>query len=191
LPAGPYREPLASLARATAVVVTRKSASQGDVDAALAAVARAARDVPAAVARLSLDALHVWCGGAADRASTEALDGERVLAVAAVGEPRAFFAQLRALGAVVDEAPFPDHHAFDAADVDALARRAETADRVVCTLKDAVKLGPRWPRLGPPLWYVSQRVTIERGADVLHSLVARLLHARANRTDTAGHGRPF
>ena len=61
--------------------------------------------------------------------------------------PSRSFAQLRSLGAVVTPMALPDHHAFTA------ARRAESArddvsgfECVVCTLKDAVKLGPLWPR---------------------------------------------
>ena len=48
----------------------------------------------------------------------------------------------------------------------------------MCTLKDAVKLGPLWPRGGPTLWYVSQRVTVERGERVLEDSLGRLLAAR-------------
>ena len=55
---------------------------------------------------------------------------------------------------------------------------AEGLDGVVCTLKDAVKLGPLWPRVAPPLWYVSQTVVVERGAPALDRALARVLEAR-------------
>jgi tetraacyldisaccharide 4'-kinase len=45
----------------------------------------------------------------------------------------------------------------------------------VCTLKDAVKLGPLWPRNAPPLWYLSQAVVVERGAAPLHEALRRLV----------------
>jgi tetraacyldisaccharide 4'-kinase len=44
--------------------------------------------------------------------------GERVHAVAGIGNPQRFFAQLRAAGIEVLEHPFPDHHPFSAAELD-------------------------------------------------------------------------
>ena len=63
-----------------------------------------------------------------------------------------------------------------------LARRGRAADLVVCTLKDAVKLGPLWPREAAPLWYVSQRVTIERGWEELDRVLEAVLAARPRDT---------
>jgi tetraacyldisaccharide 4'-kinase len=122
--------------------------------------------------------------------SVSALAGERVLAIAAIGAPEAFVTQLAMAGARVDAALYPDHHPFVRNDVAVLARRAQTVDRVVCTLKDAVKLGPLWPPFAPTLWYVSQRVDVERGAEALDALIARLLAARTHHTETTGFGRP-
>jgi tetraacyldisaccharide 4'-kinase len=85
----------------------------------------------------------------------------------------------------VEAAAFPDHHAYAESDVARLLRRAGRVDRVVCTLKDAVKLGPRWPRHAPALWYVSQRVTVERGESVLEDLLGRLLTARSRAASPA------
>jgi tetraacyldisaccharide 4'-kinase len=90
-----------------------------------------------------------------------------------VGDPDAFAAQLASAGARVSLARYADHHAYSPADAAALAGRAARAGRgeraawVVTTLKDAVKLGPLWPRDAVPLWYVSQGVTVERGAEAL------------------------
>jgi len=61
-----------------------------------------------------------------------------------------FFAQLRALGARVEERRFADHHAFDANDVRALAEAADRREGLVCTLKDAVKLTPLWTPAAAP-----------------------------------------
>ena len=192
LPAGPYREPLSSLGRAAAVIVTRKSAPREEASDVAERVRRS-RNVPTAVVALALDALCAWspAGGSRAEHALGALTGERVLAVAAVGDNEAFFAQLAAAGADVERAPFADHHAYSPEDVAALARRAARVSRVVCTLKDAVKLGPLWPDPGPTLWYVSQRVIVEDGGDVLDRILARLLDARAHFTDTTGTRRPL
>jgi tetraacyldisaccharide 4'-kinase len=125
-----------------------------------------------AIAHLEPDALMRW--GGAGREELGALAGRVVLAVAAIGDPRAFEAQLRAASARVALRAFSDHHAFSAADASVLAREAEGADFAVCTLKDAVKLAPLWPPSAPPLWYLSQRVSMEFGAEALENLAQRL-----------------
>ncbi|HEY0970192.1 MAG TPA: tetraacyldisaccharide 4'-kinase [Gemmatimonadales bacterium] len=179
LPTGPWRESLVAMRRASIAVVTRKAASDGDVDDAVAAIRRAAPAVPVAIARLDPGELHAAAptvdGG---RRSLGSVGGRRVLLVSAIGDPAALVRQLERAGALVEPATFPDHHAFDASDVARLVQRASTVDVVICTLKDAVKLEARWPRPGPPLWYVSQSVTFERGEDDLDRVLRGLLPHR-------------
>lgn len=178
LPAGPYRELPTALRRATLVVVTRKSA---DASAA-AEVARAiATFTSAPVVRvgLELEALH-RVGVPAERRSLESLQGVPVIAVAGVGAPRRFAEQLETVGAAVDLVSFPDHHRFTHHDVGAILRRSPAAASIVCTLKDAVKLAPLWPRASPPLWYVSQRLTVDAGAAAYGAAIQQLLDARSH-----------
>lgn len=180
LPAGPYREPPSALRRAHAVVVTRKRASVGEAEAMAEAMAeRWAKWNPSCVVAIALlaPAELVRVGGT-DRLPVGVLRTARVLAISAIGQPSAFEGQLADLGAFVTAAAFADHHAFTDADVSSLAALAAGADRVVCTLKDAVKLEGRWPREGPALWYLSQAVTIERGAQELDHLLARSMTVR-------------
>jgi len=179
LPAGPWREPLTSLARASLIVVTRKSASPVRARELLAQARRFAPDVGRAIVHLSADRLVAWISG--ETLDVSALRGKTVLAVAAIGDPRSFASQLAEKGAQVQLAAERDHHAWSAADAARLARRAMRVDMVVCTLKDAVKLGPVWPREAPPLWYLSQRVVVESGADQLDRILAAL--AVPNPTD--------
>ena len=177
LPAGPWREPLRALRRASLVVVTRKAATPARAEEALRAALAAAPGVPSAVVHLAPgDLQRVTPGGDATSLPLDALAGARVLAVSAVGDAAAFHAQLVAAGAVLDPPPaaYPDHHPFSSADAERLARDGERAQLVVCTLKDAVKLAPLWPRAGAPLWYVSQRVVLERGRESMDRLLARV-----------------
>jgi tetraacyldisaccharide 4'-kinase len=102
-----------------------------------------------------------------------------VLAVSAVGDPRAFEWQLAALGAEVVPRSYPDHHAFTDDDAVSIADAARRAAIVVCTLKDFVKLVSRWPRQGPSLWYVSQRPGVEEGRDAIDAMIAAVLRARS------------
>lgn len=173
LPAGPFREPLSALRRASLVIVTRKAASTDRAAEVALHLTQAAGNVPLAVAHLAPGRLCAWAGGASD--SLDALRGQRVLAVSGVGAPDAFLAQLRLAGAQVQAATFDDHHAFTPHDVRTLAARAAASDRVICTLKDAVKLGPSWPAAEATLWYLSQSVVIETGAASVEAVLHRLV----------------
>ena len=66
---------------------------------------------------------------------------------------------------------------------------AESFDCIICTLKDAVKLAPRWPREGPPLWYVSLRCRIEAGHAAVSAMLDRVLAARSSHIPVAPAGR--
>lgn len=172
LPAGPWREPLASLARASLIVVTRKGASPVRARELLMHVRRFAPQAGGAIIHLAATRLVAWASG--DELAASELRDKRVLAIAAIGDPHAFAAQIAEAGARVDLAAARDHHAWSAADAAVLVRRAATVDIVLCTLKDAVKLGPVWPREAPPLWYLSQRVAVESGAAELDRLLSAL-----------------
>jgi tetraacyldisaccharide 4'-kinase len=197
LPAGPWREPLRALRRASLVIVTRKARTCADAEAVREALLRVAPAIPIAVGHLALCELRsVGDVPEGDRSDPRVaslrdtpvdvpsslpiatLAGERVLAISAVGDAGAFAAQLGAAGATVQAAPFPDHHRFTRAEAEELAREASAGDRAVCTLKDAVKLAPLWPREAPPLWYVSQQLSIDLGRGAIDALLDALLAAR-------------
>jgi tetraacyldisaccharide 4'-kinase len=184
LPAGPLREPLDALTRADVLVVTRKSAARETADEIGDRLGARFPKLGVAVCHLALDALVDARTG--ERRPLHWLADKRIVAAAAVGEPGAFFAQLRSAGARLDERPFRDHHAFDAADVAELAAAADRREGLVCTLKDAVKLAPLWPPVAAPLWYVSQIAVIERGDAVLDRALEAVLAARQAVTSTAG-----
>ncbi len=180
LPAGPFREPLTALRRAHLVIVTRKAASSGRAAEVAQQLTRASGGVPLAVVHLAPGRLSAWTGGASE--SIETLRGQRVLAVSGIGAPDAFLAQLGAAGAQVQDASFGDHHAYTARDVERLLSRASRMDRVVCTLKDAVKLGPQWPAHAPRLWYLSQSVVVETGLESVEAVLDRLMSPAASPT---------
>jgi tetraacyldisaccharide 4'-kinase len=173
LPAGPYREPLSAIRRASLVVITRKSASDAKVEAAGNGIREAAPDLPTAVITLSPSEI-VSTGGSEARLPVSALAGKSVTAVAAIGNPDAFFRQLEACGARVTRLAFPDHHSFSPADISAILRASEGGNYVLCTLKDAVKLEPLWPAGKSPLWYVSLAVNVEHGGAVIDEMLERL-----------------
>jgi tetraacyldisaccharide 4'-kinase len=178
LPAGPFRELPPALARASHAFVTRKAADAATAERVASIAARFVPGARIAILALVPDALHAWSGDEA--LPLDVLGGARVLAISAIGDPRAFRRQLESLGASVVEAAFPDHHAFTSHEAETLARRAEGYDLVVCTLKDAVKLGPLWPRVAPACRYLSQGVRAERGREAVDHLLDAALTARAS-----------
>ena len=185
LPAGPLREPVSALRRAQLLIVTRKSASLAEADAVVAQLSSFAPAIPTAVCRLAPTGFVSVADGS--RFPLERVRGVRVLAVAAIGDPDAFFAQLRTLGtSALREIALADHHRYTTHDVDRLIAQSARYDAVVCTLKDAVKLAPLWPHVALPLWYVSQQAEIERGGRALDASLAEILSARASISSTAG-----
>ncbi len=134
LPAGSRREPVASLRRARAALVV------GDADAAWPAlppgVARfRGRLDPESVVRAEAGVWH--------EEAVSTLAGAAVVAVAGVARPDRFLATLERCGVrLAGRLVFPDHHAYEARDVAAIARAAG-AGTLVTTEKDLVKLAGR------------------------------------------------
>lgn len=176
LPSGPWRETPSALSRASFVMITRKAADGPQAEFLMGRLAPLTRTGLGAVAALELGDLSNLVTGEARPLS--GIHGTRVLAAAGIGDPAALAAQLRDRGAHVELRSFPDHYAYRATDIDKLAHDALAFDYMVCTLKDAVKLGSRWPRAAPPLWYVSLRCRIEVGVAEVTAMLDRVLVAR-------------
>ena len=69
------------------------------------------------------------------------LQGQQVAAFCGIGNPKGFRHSLDTLGCeVVCWQEFPDHHDYDAADIDLLSKWSASAGVAVCTRKDLVKL---------------------------------------------------
>ena len=188
LPAGPWREPIRSLDRATLLLITRRAASRESARALLARLAPCTSTATGAVVALMPGPIMDFRTGA--ELPLEGLRGERVLVVAGVGDPRSLADQIRQAGARVALLPFPDHHRYSPGDVSRIRSAATAHDRTICTLKDAVKLAPVWPRQAEPLWYVSLRCVVEDGEAAVSALLDRLMAARLS-TTLAGARRPL
>jgi tetraacyldisaccharide 4'-kinase len=165
LPRGLLREPPVGLRRAGAVVLTRCDQVGGAERGRLRdEVARLNPRVPVA------ETVHkpVDLNNGATSAALTRLRGRPVSAFCGLGNPEAFRRTLCDLGAdVVAFRPFPDHHAYNRADVDDLrawARRQAADGVVVTTQKDLVKL--RLDDLGGrELWALRIRLHVEVGKD--------------------------
>jgi tetraacyldisaccharide 4'-kinase len=179
LPAGPWREPLAALRRAHLVGITRKAVRREVAEQLASVIARKFPALPVVQFALLADELVAWRNEA--RRPTQVLAQARVLLIAGVGDGMAFVRQIESTGAHVTPVMFRDHARYSVLDAEQLAARAVAHEITLCTLKDAVKLGPLWPRQAPELWYVSQRLEVERGAEVLQRMLARVLDLTSSR----------
>ncbi|HEY0173543.1 MAG TPA: tetraacyldisaccharide 4'-kinase [Pyrinomonadaceae bacterium] len=152
LPRGRLREPASGLARADCVVITRAELAE-DIEALRAEVTRLSGG-RAAVLTSRVRTRGLMPLGEFGRAEHEVAArrtsghsgvaaGEPVAAFCAVGNPRAFFEHLRREGFGLSYTrAFADHHAYTAADAEAVSREAagSGARALLTTAKDAVKL---------------------------------------------------
>ena len=176
LPAGPWREPMRAIQRATLIVVTRKAAPVATADAVNAALAEVAPRVPRTTLHLAFRELAEV--GGQRRLELDVLAGRDVRVLAAIGDPRALIRQLESFGARVSADVYPDHHHFESQEIERFAQSVPADGLAICTLKDAVKLSGRWPRAAPTLWYVSQHVIVERGVGGVDRILDDLARAR-------------
>ena len=173
LPRGRLREPLSALARADAIVITRKVATREQA----CALGRLAMDqAPKAVVGQIHLREDVWTeleeepgGETCDRPPAGDL-----LAVSSIAEPAGFHEMVRSgASGVVECMAFPDHHPFSSHDVRRIAERAGTRP-VVTTEKDAVKLKTFSQRL-PRTYVLRLRVAWDFGQDAVMELIVRAL----------------
>jgi len=146
LPAGPLREPLARLDKVDFRVCNGGKPDHGEVAMTLAGEIAIALAEP-----------H-------QQRPLRGFTGQRVHAVAGIGNPARFFTQLRQSGIEVIEHPFADHHPFKVRDLD-------FGDDlpVLMTAKDAVKCRAF---AQPSHWFVPVRAELEAG--FFDALAARL-----------------
>lgn len=151
LPVGWWREPLSSLARASAVVLTHsESASAENLDRLVHRVRAIVPRLPQAVCR------HVWTGfdgvpAAGAENPLAWLRKSRVVVCCGIGNPDAFVRSVSRRAEVAGTMLLADHDPFTEStigDLISLATR-ERADAIVVTNKDWAKLrrvkAERWP----------------------------------------------
>jgi len=182
LPRGLLREPLSALGRADAYVLTGQAAA--------ALKPKLSRRFPGKavfIARHLPEQLRPLGGGEAlrpealrpDERSPEDLRGAAVAAFCGLGAPQRFRRTLTSLGADLRAFhPFPDHHAFSAAELAELAREAASLSAMlVTTEKDAVRCegligGGLSANLLAQVWALGVRLSVDDEAG-LRALVLR------------------
>ena len=161
LPAGPLREPSTRAAQANLVVVNGRP-EHGSI-----ARLRMPHDLQPMQMSLFHGQVLPVAGARADR-TLESFRGQRVHAVAGIGNPWRFFADLRGRGLDIVEHAFADHHPFTAADLD-----FGDAQPVLMTEKDAVKCRAF---ADARAWYVpvTARFSDAHAADMIEKITATM-----------------
>jgi len=155
LPSGRLREPIASLARADAVVLTNNTPENG-LGLRNQLVWRVRRDI---VPPETQEPCFAFCG---------------------IARPDNFFTQLRSAQVVLaDTRSFRDHHRYDDNDVRELQRlrRQAGAQAFVTTEKDAVNLGTNLQAL-QPIHVVPVRMKLEDADAALDAMLATIAERR-------------
>jgi len=143
LPAGRQREPLSALRRAQIMVLTRANSTNAKPLEDLVLKVHPA----AQVFRSSMELIGWTDALSGEVVSIEDIRAQKVAAFCAIGNPRAFFADLRRWGfSVVGEDAFPDHHVYTGEEIQKLAARARknAVAALLTTQKDAVKFSRDW-----------------------------------------------
>ena len=168
LPRGRLREPLSALGRAQGILVTR-SDQAGNVAGLRHVIGKIATPLPIGLAVYRPSRLVDLVSKRERR--IEELRGRRVLAMSAIGNPRAFERTLNGTGAqLVGCLAFPDHHAFTVEDVGRMFReaRALSADWIVTTEKDAIRLDA-WPPSSVPCLALGVHLEVIEGGAALEA----------------------
>ncbi len=177
LPAGRQREPFSSLKRAQIVVITRSDAAQSTAlrDRVLKVNPSAKIFLCQTVVQGWLDA---WTGEAVHH---EKLRTQKVAAFCGIGNPRAFFSDLRRWGfSVAQETAFPDHHLYTGAEIDGVVddARKNGAVALLTTQKDAVKFSRDWtPQL--PILSCQIEVQISDAGEFERTVLSYISKARS------------
>ncbi len=148
LPSGWLREPVTSLRRAHAVIVTHaEAAGRGAADRILRRVHEIAPGLVTGICSHEWAWLHVRHSNSDRREETSWLTGRRVVACCAVGNPHAFFARASRECVLADTIELPDHDPYRPRTVRRIveAVRRARAEVLLVTRKDAVKLTPTLP----------------------------------------------
>ncbi len=137
LPLGSLRESFGALARAQIVVLTRPEASEIRRRFLLEQVAKYAPNAKVFELKAELDGFKRLSNQ--ERVNPAALHGKKLSAFCALGNPGQFYSSLeRAKLQTISSISYPDHHRYIPSDLETLA--AEN-DFLICTAKDAIKLG--------------------------------------------------
>ena len=183
LPAGPFREPLTSMYRAHALVLSKRTGIQ-EHSPSLFFARNTQHATPVFHADLVPTALiQASPQGQWLEQPLSILTGKRVMAVTAIANPQPFYSAIQERGAeLVQVVEFPDHHSYTHSEWQKLVQQSSSVDALLTTEKDLVKLEHFTPTINRLL---ALRVDLQLElAEAFLSAVEQRLHLQnVDRTD--------
>lgn len=143
LPAGPFREPLTSIDRAHAIVLSKRTEDQEQALASLLSrnTQHATRQPPVFHADLVPTAIIQVVQGAWRELPLSTLAGKQLLVFTGIANPSPFYQTVQQLGAELAQVvEFPDHHSYTHTQWQKLVHDSRAYDGLLTTEKDLVKL---------------------------------------------------
>jgi len=177
LPAGLLREPVNSVKRADAVIITRTDQTDSDL------LERIEKKLLSANRSLviahSVHKPRCIITAAGNELQPEQLRGKQVFAFCAVGNPESFFNTIRSGGAeIIETGIYNDHYSYSKDDIDVLESRALAANTslILGTEKDFSKIEPEWLKGSKvDFAYLTVGIEIIKGAEKITELIEKAL----------------
>ncbi|MDR1435028.1 MAG: tetraacyldisaccharide 4'-kinase [Puniceicoccales bacterium] len=171
LPRGILREPLKHLDRASCILLTKSDGTRNSLlEQKISAINPKAQIV---------ECTHKPCYLVAHRTeeiqSLEILKGKKVAIFCAIASPEGFEKFILGLGAnIIYKRRYIDHHRFTNSELSRINERAEAADFLITTEKDAVRI-PDDFRFSIPFFYVRIEVQFLRNGKWIREILAKML----------------
>ena len=177
LPAGLLREPLRSLKRADAVVLTRCDQTS---EAQLSRIKEKLYLInPDLIIARSIH--NPTCAKTVngEEIAFDKLKGKRIFAFCGIGNPGAFFSTIKKLRAnLIGSKVYNDHHDYTSTDMTDICQKGQNlrADYILTTHKDRTKIASLpLPQKGIPLVYLNIELKFTDGEDGLKKLIENAL----------------
>lgn len=172
VPRGMLREPLEALKRADLIALTHvDQCSQGAIDDIIDRLRTIAGHIPVVKTVHKPVCLETQQGS---RLDVHGLEGKKVFAFCAIGNPVSFRKSIENLGAeVLGFHVFPDHHAYSRNDLKKLDEESQKLmpDATIITQKDRVKIKNDDVTWSFPLWTLKMEIQILEGSGILESKI--------------------
>jgi tetraacyldisaccharide 4'-kinase len=166
LPAGRLREPRGALKRADVIVITRSNHAP-----AIESVVRHYSSAPIFYAHTELDSVRSRWGSQLLPAE---LRGKALFAFCGIGNPGAFYSDLREWGfQIVGHKSFRDHHRFTSAEMAEIEKEAREAGatELICTEKDSFNLPETLTSMD--LWVCAISLRVDREEEFLPTVLSK------------------
>jgi tetraacyldisaccharide 4'-kinase len=177
LPAGLLREPLKSLKRADAVIITRTDQAEKNRIEEIEITVKAIN--PSLIIATAIHKPLCIRDSRAVELQPVQLKGKRVFAFCGIGNPDAFLTTLKSLGATIaGSTVFDDHYHYTKADVDRIAgdAKAVNADSVLTTEKDFSKINAALLTQTPlDFAYLAVEIELLAGAERITQLIDKAI----------------